>query len=515
MSMIDSLFRRFGYVKRQPPRTFMRSYTGAAYNRLTQSWRYPVSSADTEIKAALRMLRARSRELTRNNDYARKFVKMCVSNVVGPKGIQLQNRAKNPDGRPDRMANAMIEAAWDDFCRKGNCTMDGQMSMLAAQKLFIETAARDGEVLVRKVRGYGGNRYRFAFHFIEADYLDEDYNLNNAGRNQIRMGVEFDRWERPVAYYLRKSHPGDYAFNRVSSSYEYERIPASDIIHAFVRERPHQTRGVPWMHSAMTRLNMIGEYEDAELVAARVGASKMGFFTKSEQNPISYMGDDKDSSGNLITDAEPGTFEQLPPGFDFKAFDPDHPVGNYGMFIKCVLRGVSSGLVVSYNSLASDLENVNYSSLRDGKIEERDNWRLMQSWMCEDFCGEIFRDWLEMALLSGAVPLPYEKFDKFHAPKWQPRGWQWVDPETDQNANISAIDYGLKTRTDALAELGYDFEDTLDQLALEQKMISEKGVKLAAKGEGSPKGSRPGAGKDGKGGPQPPQKEDEDEDEED
>lgn len=480
MNIVDSMMQRLGYVKRSSHVPSHRSYTAAMMNRLNQSWRAPISSADTETVFALRTLRARSRELARNNDYAKKFLAMCVTNIVGPRGIILQNRAKNPDGSQDRRANEIIEAAWDEFGKKGVCTVDGRLSLTEAQNLFISTVARDGEILVRKVRGFD-NKFRFALQFIEGDYLDETYNAAQAGKNEVRMGVEFDSWGKPVAYYLRKAHPGDYAFSRVGSAYEYERIPAEDIIHAFIQERPRQSRGIPWMHSAMARLNMVGEYEDAELVAARVGASKMGFFTKSESNPINYIGDDKDEKGNIITEAEPGTFEQLPPGYDFKAFDPDHPVTNYGMFIKCVLRGVSSGLGVSYNSLASDLEGVNYSSLRDGKIEERDNWRILQSWMAGAFCTEIFGEWLRMALLTGNVKLPQEKYDKFNAPKWQPRGWQWVDPQKDQDASVTAINQGLKTRTAVLAEQGEDFEDTLDQLAAEQKLITEKGVDIGQK----------------------------------
>jgi len=478
MNIVDSVLRRLGYVKHQGDPPFRRSYSAAVMNRLSQSWKAPVSSADTETLYALRVLRARSRELERNNDYAKKFLSMCVTNIVGPRGIILQNRAKNPDGSQDRRANEIIEAAWEDFGKKGICTVDGQMSLLEAQSLFVKTVARDGEILVRKVRGFD-NKFRYALQFIEGDHLDETYNVAQHGGNEIRMGVELDPWGRPLAYYLRRAHPGDYSFNRVKSAYEYERIPAEDIIHAFIRERPRQTRGTPWMHSAMTRLNMVGEYEDAELVAARVGASKMGFFTKSEQNPISYMGDDKDEKGNIITEAEPGTFEALPPGYDFKSFDPDHPVTNYGMFIKCVLRGVSSGLGISYNSLASDLEGVNYSSLRDGKIEERDNWRILQSWMIGAFLNEVFGEWLRFAMLTGNINLPNEKYDKFNAPKWQPRGWQWVDPQKDQDASVQGINQGLKTRTAVCAEQGEDFEDLLDQLVLEQKMIEDKGAVIA------------------------------------
>lgn len=474
MNIIDRLMGRFGYVKHQP----RRSYAAAKINRLTQGWASPVTTADAELRPTLRTLRARSRELSRNNDYAKKFLRMCKVNVVGPKGIRLQNKAKDPDGRLDKRANDMIEEAWDQWSRKGNCTVCGKMSWLDAQNLFIETIARDGEVLVRKVRGFD-NKHRFAVQFVEADHLDEGHNIFLDGGNEIRMGVEVNSWDRPVAYHFLAAHPGDYAFGSARSlGRNYVRFPASEIIHSYLVERSKQTRGVPWMHTAMTRMNMVGEYEEAELVAARVGASKMGFYERDAMSAGMIPFDAKDQKGNLLTEVEPGMLEELPPGYKFTPFTPDHPSGNYGMFVKATLRGIASGLGVSYNSLACDLEGVNYSSIRSGVIEERDVWRQLQSWMIESLHADVFSAWLEMALLTQSVPLPYAKYDKFNSARWRPRGWQWVDPEKDINASITAVDKGLGTRSSVVAEQGEDLEDVFEQLAEERRLAAQYGLKF-------------------------------------
>jgi lambda family phage portal protein len=321
------------------------------------------------------------------------------------------------------------------------------------------------------VKGFG-NKFGFALQFLEADYLDENYNEELRDGNYIKMGIEFDKYQRPTAYHILTKHPGDATYYRHGRT--YERIPAEDIIHGFVIERPGQSRGVPWMHTAMTRLNMIAGYEEAELVAARVGASKMGFFTSPDGD--GFAGDDVDDKGSIITDAEPGTFNQLPRGTDFKEFDPTHPAGNFPFFIKAMLRGVSSGLGISYNSLASDLESVNYSSIRSGSIEERDQWKINQSWMIESFCQPVFEGWLRMALLSGAIPLPADKFTKFNAPHWNVRGWQWVDPLKDVKASVDAINNGLKTRSQIVAEQGFDLEEVFEQLKQEEELAVTYGL---------------------------------------
>lgn len=461
-----------------PPATVARSYAGARIDRLTADFQWPITAGDTELRWYLKILRARSRELARNNDYVRKFLKMCVANIIGPNGITLQNKARDPNGTQDKLANDIIEEAWLDWGKKGVCTVDGEMTWLDAQNLFIESTVRDGAVIVRKVRGFD-NPYRFALQFLEVDHLDEDLNRPLDNGNSIRMGIEFDKWKRPQAYHLLVGHPGDYMPGATLK--KYERIPASDIIHAYIKERASQTREAPWLHTAMRRLNMVGEYEEAELVASRIGASWMGFFTRPADVAGMLPGDGTDAAGAPVVTASPGMFEQLPPGWELQKFDPSHPAGNYLPFIKSILRGIASGLNISYNTLASDLEGVNYSSIRSGTLEERDMWRTMHSWTSSHFHTEVFSEWLSMAILSGKINLPYTKLDKFNKPSWRPRTWAWVDPLKDIKADIEAMDNGLVSRTKLANNQGDDFEDLMEQIALEKSIMKKYGVELSVK----------------------------------
>tara|TARA_R110001592_G_scaffold304245_1_gene576707 strand:- start:270 stop:890 length:621 start_codon:yes stop_codon:yes gene_type:complete len=206
------------------------------------------------------------------------------------------------------------------------------------------------------------------------------------------MGIEFDNYGKPVAYHIATNLQEDlYAPLRKT-----ERVDADSVIHAFIAERPEQIRATTWMASSMSRLQMLGAYEEAELVAARVGACKMGFYTSEAGD--SFVGEE-DYDGNLLTEAEAGIFEQLPAGTSFTAFDPTHPTSAFKDFNKAILRGIASGLGVAYNSLSSDLEGVSYSSIRSGTIEERDQWRVKQNWMIQHFMMPIYEQWLQMQLL--------------------------------------------------------------------------------------------------------------------
>ncbi len=455
-----------------------RDFDAARFDRLTNSFLAPLTTGDTELRNSLAIMRARSRELERNNDYAKKYLSMLEIGVIGKDGFTLQARARDLSGVLDKGANRIVEAEWREWCRKGNCTVEGLLSFLRTTKVVLRSVARDGECLIRLVRGFR-NPWKFAVQLLEGDVLDEQYNISDGrGQNLIKMGIEYDSWGRPVAYHIREKHPGDY-FSSTKSTVAYKRVPANEIIHVFMPERPTQGRGIPWMRTAARRMNIAGEYEYAELVAARIGASKMGFYVPSENGGADIVGDDEDDQGNPIQEAEPGVFEKLPSGYnDFKAFDPTHPAGNYGPFMKDVLRGMASGLGVAYNTLANDLEKVNFSSLRAGILEERDNWRDIQTWFVEGFIDLVKSAWLEMLLLTDRTNLPYSKFNKFNACEWRGRSFEWVDPEKDINADLAAIRGGLKTRQQVVAERGMDLEDIYEQLAEEEALAKQYGLDL-------------------------------------
>jgi lambda family phage portal protein len=459
--MIENILKKFGYSK-QPQK---RSYAAAQAGRLFSSWNTHSQTADKEISNNLSTMRARSRDLVRNNDYAKKYIRMVKTNVIGHGGIGLQVRSKDPKGTLDRTANTIIENAWWQWGKKGNCDVTGKHSWRDFQNLFIQSIAQDGEVLVRKIFD---KKTGLKLQLIEADHLDEKYNDEI---KRISMGIEYDAWGKPIAYHVFTKHPSGTNIAGI----ERERIPAEEIIHGYRPDRVSQGRGVPWMHSAMTRIKMLDGYEEAELTAARVAASKMGFYTSPAGEQ--YTGDDKDAAGNPITDAEPGVFEVLPEGWGFQAYDPQHPTSAFKDFEKAILRGIASGLDVSYNYLANDLEGVSYSSIRAGVLDERDMWRDVQSWVVETLCDDVFTDWLRNSILVGYINLPMNKFDKFNAPIWNPRGWAWVDPLKDIRASIEAINAGLKTASQVAMEQGMDIEEIYEQLSLEQKLRDDYGIK--------------------------------------
>jgi lambda family phage portal protein len=450
-----------------------RAYAGANQGRLFSDFVASSRSADEEIKGAIKVLRNRCRDLTRNNAYARRFISLAKANTVGDRGVTLQVKARNDNGAMDNLGNDSIEIAWKRWGRMGQCTVDGKISWVDSQRLFIENLVRDGEVLVRLVKY--PNDFRFALEFIESDLLDEEYNVTLPNGHRIRMGVELDSFNRPVAYHLFTAHPGDNSTMWMGKS--YNRIPADKMIHAFLPERAMQTRGAPWMSPVIADLKMLNGYREAELVAARVGASKMGFFTSPTGD--GFTPDDTDNKVPIM-EAEPGTFHQLPDGVNFTQFDPTHPTTAFADFEKAILRGIASGLGVSYTSLANDLEGVSYSSIRQGALEDRDQWKIIQDFLIQHFVEPVYRAFLLSIMENSVINIPASRFDKFaEATVFRARGFQWVDPLKEMNAAVVGLQNGLLSMQDIANQQGRDVEEIFDQIQAEKEMAERYGLSMA------------------------------------
>lgn len=462
--------------KSGPVRSAGRSFTAAQMGRLTFDWAMSVLSRDQKLWTDLRKLRSRSRELADNDPTAAKFLSLCEANVIGKHGMRFQPKVKNlrGDGLADAL-NLQIKTEWHRWCKRGTCTMDGKLSFDELERLMIRTAAMDGEYIV--IQKAVDNPWGFALQRMDVDQMDHTYFLEQTKQGtEIRMGVEVDKYQRPVAYWLFNRHPNEWS----SRPLDRVRVPAADVIHGFREDSASQTRGVPWMAPAMFQMNMLRGYMEAEVTAARIGACQMGIITPKD-GAGEYQGEGRNEDGSVNYEATPGGFLQIEAGQQFTEFKPEHPATAFSGFVKEVKRGIAASLGVSYNSLAEDLEGVNFSSIRAGLLNERDMWRVRQKWMLETFHKRVFAAWLDHAVLAGRINLGARDLDQvaeqcvFH-----PRGWPWVDPLKDMEANVLGVQNGFTTRARLMGEQGYDLEDTLAELADEEKLIKSYGLKLGS-----------------------------------
>jgi lambda family phage portal protein len=470
-----------GQVGNRPLSGGNSGFLGAVQDRLTDDFIGSELSADASAFNSMDKLRARARQLYMSNPYASRYINLVVTQTLGMDGIKFEAQTKQANGELDIVDNQRLELAWKDFSKAGNCSITGRSSMLDIQRLALSTMARDGEVLIR-VHQKVEAKYGICLEVMEGDYLLTQYNQELSDGARIRMGIEQDKYGKPIAYHLATQSPADASINGGMGSFtqgsvETVRVPAEEIIHLYMQERPEQSRGITWLAQSMRAMHMTEAYREAELVNARVSASKMAFYTSTDGD--GYTGDDIDDDGNLIFEAEAGMIEQLPKGVGLETLDWGSPNNGIGDFIKSSLRGVSAGLNVSYNGLSNDLEGVNFSSIRAGVQDERENWKFIQSFLSEHLMTPLYDVWLDSAILVDAVPFPPRKIEKFRDIVWRPRGFGYVDPAKDNQAFGKAVQLGIMSRTEIASSQGKDFKDVLAQLADEEKQAYDLGVNIS------------------------------------
>lgn len=440
------------------------------------------SSADAEIHLSLTQLRARSRQMVRDSAYAKRARTVIVDNVIGS-GIGMQAQVKTSrDGELFERVNSDIEAAWCEWSCAEYCHTGGVMHFNDLERAAMGQVVDAGEAFIRlHRRPFGDSAVPLALELIEAERVAHDVQPGATGDNvTVRMGVEIDEFNRPVAYWIRQQHPGDIR-QRAGATDRYERVPAADILHVYIADRWPQTRGEPWFHTVLRKLDEMNEYTSLEVQAARGSAAYFATIeTPEESSPLANT---EDETSAKVMDLEPMTVQELAPGEKLEFHTPNRPNSALDPFMRAMLREVASGIGVSYESLSRDYSQSNYSSSRLSLLDDRDRWRTLQKWWIRSFRERLHEVWLGQAVMARAIPsVSIQAYaldmERFEAVKFKPRGWMWVDPTKEVEAYKEARRAGFISTTDIIAQTGggTDVEDVISDIKREDAMFEAAGI---------------------------------------
>lgn len=482
MGLADRVFGALGYARRPKAGARRANYGGgttfsaASLGRIYGDWNPWTFSPNFEVQWASRFVRARARQLIRDNPYVAGLISSIQENVVGEAGRTLRAKIKLADGKTLAITtNKEIERAWRGWGEPENASANRRESWIDVQNLHIGTMAGEGEVLARKLRGFD-NPFGFALQFIDNDLLDETHNVP-AGptQNEIRMGVELDAWSAPVAYHIWNRYPTE----KTGLPLVRERIPASEIYHDFISYRANQVRGISWLAPVLTTLHTLSSYDEAELVASWVAAAQMGFILNKQPAAIEAFEWKADEQGKRQMGVEPGQLPELLPGQEIAEFNPNRPNTTHDQFMTTELRAIARGSKVSNFTLTGDTRQANYSSMRVSLQPERDHWRVLQRFEGTHFDRLVYRDWLAMALLNGQVRVDSRLASNYYEVLFEGRGWKWVAPKEDVETAERMLRLGLTSRQRLCAEQGVDFEDIVEELTHEKEVAEAAGIDIS------------------------------------
>jgi lambda family phage portal protein len=433
-------------------------YEGAGTGRRQKNWRPTEGDAEKTVSGALKLLRNRSRDLSRNNPYAAKAVSTIVSNTIG---YGIQAKVKNP----------RLMKEWKDWCESPNAHNLGQMNFYSMQRLVMRSIVEGGEILIRRVRkdSVSGMNVPISLQLLEGDYIDTARS-DFSSANNVRDGIEYDKSGKIIAYYLFENHPGAPVLT-IGSSYSSVRVPAEDIIHIFRMDRPGQVRGVPWVAPSIVRIRDLDEYEDAQLVRQKIAACFVGFIHDSE-TPTNSVSASADETKPISSHFEPGAWESLPPGKDIKFATPPSVGSDFDAYLRRTLIAISAGYGIPYEAMTGDLSNVNFSSGRMGWLEfqrQIEDWRW--NMFVPGFLNKVWAWWYEQASIAGIKAEP-------EMPLWTAPRREMIDPTKETEAMISSIRGGLSTLSDTVRELGYDPQSHFEEMKADIDMLDRLGLVL-------------------------------------
>lgn len=470
----------------QQRRSGVRMYGGARNTRTTGNFGGSSSSADAELHTSLTTLRNRSRQMVRDSAYAKRARDIVVNNVIGS-GVGLQAQVMTVRTELAQRVNDDIESAWRQWSRAESCHTGGALNFGDFERAAMGEVFTAGEVLIRlHFSAMGNSRVPLVLELIEADRLASEFAQIPGSvdpGNEVRMGVEVDQFQRPVAYWLRQRHQGDIRPVTNGITDKLERVPAEAVLHLRITTRWPQTRGEPWLHSVLRKLDDVNEYSQHEITAARASAAY--FATIKTPEPANSLPDDEESDGKLVMDIDPLTIQELRPGEELDFHTPNRPNSAFADFMRSMLREIAAGSATSYESLSRDYSQSNYSSSRLALLDDRDTYKALQQWWVRSFREPLHRRWLQQAVLARAISsIPVDAYAadpvRYEAALFKCRGWSWIDPTKEVTAYKEAIRGGLTTLTDVIAATGggMDIEDVITTRSRELKMLEAAGIEV-------------------------------------
>lgn len=454
------------------------AYEAARPSRL-RKWARDFGSGTTIARGGLKPLRDYARNLERNHDIANGALNTLVQNIIGAHGITVEPQPMR-DGVVDAELQKQLQALWLEWCEWPEVSWTH--SWASSQRMLCRSWIRDGEVLFQMLPGsvpglQHGSRTPFSIELIEADLLDHTFDDIDRG---IVQGVERNAWNRPVAYWVFKQHPGDY---NLLNPIDRKRVGAEQMYHLKLINRIAQVRGISVFGSVCIRLEDIKDYEDSERIAAKVAASMAAYIKKGQPDEYATPIDPVTGQQRAARDLKfvPGMiFDDLLPGEDIGTIDAKRPNPNVEPYRNGQLRATAAGVGISYSSLSKNYDG-SYSAQRQELVEQRGAYEIIGDEFTAQCVRPVYQQFVNACVLAGLVKTPrgMTARDLAHAMFVLP-AMPWIDPLKEASAWSLMESRGYMAAPEIIRRRGGNPADVLSQEANWRKRAADLGLDFTA-----------------------------------
>lgn len=470
-NVISFLSPEWGY-KREAWRQGLesiRNYDAGNYGRLNAGWRSTNESAEMTDRISREPIRARARDLERNSDMMNSITGAFRRNIIG-RGYNLQPETGDTD------LNQEILRLWKKWCKKQNCDVTGVQNINQMLRMAVQRKKVDGGILFVKCFTDDG-MLPFHLQAMEVDELDSSQLAPKVKGNRIVGGIEYNKYNKPTGYFFRQYEIDGFTIS------DPVYVEAKNVIFYFTRHRPSQIREVSDLAPTITRVRDANEFMTAVSVKERIAAC-LAVFIKKETPAVSGIGrgsTDRDApkysyEGKTLA---PGMIRELNSGDSVEVVNPSGQATDAAAYVKIQERLIGAGQGLSYEAASRDMSQSNYSSARQGLIED-DMTYYEEVEQILEILSEIYETFLISAVLAGLLKISdfWEAKDGYLKHSWIKSPKQWIDPAKEANATKTALQSGQKTFAQVAAENGKNWKEQVDEMAEVLDYAKQKGINL-------------------------------------
>jgi lambda family phage portal protein len=413
-------------------------------------------AADAALSPMVRRtMRNRARYERQNNSYLAGMSATLANDLVGT-GPRLQLQFGDDD------TARMIERAFFDW--------SWQIDLASKLRTMREALVVDGEAFAMMITNPRMPGVQLDLRLVESEMVATPTELmaqSITPDGSTVDGLEFDTVGNVTAYQVLNYHPGS---NFRVNTLEFQRVPASQMVHWFRPLRPGQHRGMPEVTPALKLFAQLRRYTEAVCAAAETAADFAGFLRTN--SPAAEV-DEVEAFAEMPI--EKRSMVTLPDGWTFEQLKAEQPTSTYAMFKRELIGEIGRCLGLPFNVSALDSSSYNYASGRMDHQVYATTQRIMRDDLERKLLDRVLEAWVNEATLAGYMPQGVPAFSEWDW-SWQWDGKEHVDPAKEANAAETRLRNHTTTLAAEYAKQGKQWDVELRQRAAEMNLMSELGL---------------------------------------
>ena len=411
-------------------------------------------------------LRARARDLERNNPITGSVLEAFLNNAIGT-GFNMQAQTNND------VFNQRIEALWKEWEHHENCDITQQQCLDDIIKLIVVRKFVDGGIMATFPLD-GKRKIPLTIQLHEVDDLDTMTDPKDQNGHIIVNGVELDTTGKPLGYWLKQTEPDGF------SEMEPRRYDAKDVIVLWKKSRGSQFREITEMARTIGVTKDLGDYNVAVMFQQKIAACFSAFV--ETDNTLGAPGRiANQADGSRVENIEGGSIKYLKAGEHIKGLTPNAQVTDASNFLPLQQRIIAADKGLSLESTSRNVERVNYASARQNLLGDQLTYGSIREELVEYFLRPLYKRFVNICYLTGLLDGTGFKYgdEEYYKATWLAASLGWIDPLKEAQANAINLANGGKSFQEYCAEQGADWRDRIDQMKEVQDYAESKGVALA------------------------------------